>query len=231
MKFQDIVSKAKWILLGLLAVYSVYLWYTGVSVCYRRILAFFCGITYLILNDPRGLFNTLIILVVTLVLWGISSQNQLELTENPACYDFNANFFLLASYIGFNFALAVFTIISSGFAVLFSITMMHDFWSIVRNRRRAHQTTGESLNDLETKFLEDNFKINYDSEIIDTNTCSICLVNFEKNEGIVMLPECKHVYHKSCLDQWLLINSVCPYCRFNVRDMIRQRMDYSILSV
>jgi len=115
--------------------------------------------------------------------------------------------------------------------MLFSITMCYDFWGSMRGRRHSNFPNREFLSDLETKFLQENFKVPFNSVSMETNSCSICLVPFEEGEIIVMLPECKHIYHEKCLDQWLNINSVCPYCRFNVRDMIRQRMDNSIIQM
>ncbi len=48
--------------------------------------------------------------------------------------------------------------------------------------------------------------------IIDTDTCAICLsVVIKTNKDTVML-ECNHFYHKNCIDNWLTIKNSCPLC-------------------
>lgn len=45
--------------------------------------------------------------------------------------------------------------------------------------------------------------------------CPICLIEFEEGDDIRVLPcEKEHVYHKTCIDPWLLdVSSSCPLCR------------------
>lgn len=48
--------------------------------------------------------------------------------------------------------------------------------------------------------------------------CSICQENYKKNEIIRELP-CKHLFHRRCIDRWLLNeSSKCPNCRMTVSD-------------
>lgn len=39
--------------------------------------------------------------------------------------------------------------------------------------------------------------------------CVICRMEFEVGEDVKVLP-CKHLFHPSCVDQWLQINKVSP---------------------
>ncbi|KAK4689505.1 hypothetical protein P7C73_g606, partial [Tremellales sp. Uapishka_1] len=45
--------------------------------------------------------------------------------------------------------------------------------------------------------------------------CPICLLDFETGDDLRVLPcEREHVYHKACIDPWLLqVSSSCPLCR------------------
>jgi hypothetical protein len=43
--------------------------------------------------------------------------------------------------------------------------------------------------------------------------CSICYENITNNASIL---ECKHIYHRECIDKWLVDNSTCPYCRHSL---------------
>jgi hypothetical protein len=45
----------------------------------------------------------------------------------------------------------------------------------------------------------------------EQDTCSICLNNFNTNASF--LNKCHHIFHKSCLEEWLNYNNTCPLCR------------------
>ncbi|GAB2212298.1 hypothetical protein Droror1_Dr00025651 [Drosera rotundifolia] len=45
-------------------------------------------------------------------------------------------------------------------------------------------------------------------------SCAVCLYEFEGEEEIRQLPNCRHVFHRSCLDRWMdLDHKTCPLCR------------------
>lgn len=47
----------------------------------------------------------------------------------------------------------------------------------------------------------------------DSNSCSICLEDFEEQQALWILP-CEHIFHKACIEPWLLTQSaVCPLCK------------------
>jgi len=226
MRYDLLISWVKWSILAIMIAYSLYLTLTGISICYRRVLLVQCGYLFLVFQDPKGMFNILIILIITLMLWSISSQNQIELERNPYCYDYGSSLYLKMSFIIYNFMLAVYSVVASGFGVILAIKLCWEFWNSFHGQRSTAYPNSDVISIDENKFLKENFKIPFNSNIMETNHCSICLVNFDEGEDLIMLPECKHVYHDTCLDQWLRINSACPYCRFNVKDMIRQRIDH-----
>lgn len=47
---------------------------------------------------------------------------------------------------------------------------------------------------------------------IDETECSICKEDYLEDESIKLL-ECKHNFHKDCINIWLAIHSSCPVCR------------------
>lgn len=49
-----------------------------------------------------------------------------------------------------------------------------------------------------------------------TTDCVVCLGEFEEGEWLRHLPNCKHVFHISCIDNWFLSHSNCPICRSEV---------------
>ncbi|CAO4368148.1 unnamed protein product [Caenorhabditis nigoni] len=45
--------------------------------------------------------------------------------------------------------------------------------------------------------------------------CAVCLDPYQLQDVIRLLP-CKHVYHKSCIDPWLLEHRTCPMCKNDI---------------
>jgi len=53
-----------------------------------------------------------------------------------------------------------------------------------------------------------------------SSSCAICLGCIGEEDGVRILPNCRHYFHISCIDRWLLPctvnNSSCPLCRATV---------------
>jgi len=48
--------------------------------------------------------------------------------------------------------------------------------------------------------------------------CTVCLCDFEKEDD-VRVTKCKHAFHQTCIDKWLLeSNYTCPVCRSEVAE-------------
>ena len=61
-------------------------------------------------------------------------------------------------------------------------------------------------------------KINDDDIlIIENKSCPICMAEYCTGEFKRILPECKHVFHKKCIDTWLKIHGNCPICRYEYK--------------
>jgi hypothetical protein len=74
------------------------------------------------------------------------------------------------------------------------------------------------LNTLNKSDLDENTTIISFDELSDDiktkyNTCYICLADFNKEDTIRQI-KCEHIFHKVCIDPWLLKeNKTCPVCR------------------
>eukprot|EP00931_Biecheleriopsis_adriatica_P121300 TRINITY_DN9638_c0_g1_i4.p1 TRINITY_DN9638_c0_g1~~TRINITY_DN9638_c0_g1_i4.p1 ORF type:complete len:398 (+),score=79.57 TRINITY_DN9638_c0_g1_i4:54-1247(+) len=51
-------------------------------------------------------------------------------------------------------------------------------------------------------------------------TCMVCLADFQLGDECRRLP-CQHVFHQSCIDEWLRRCTDCPICKANVDRAIR----------
>ncbi|KAL5012100.1 hypothetical protein ScPMuIL_010651 [Solemya velum] len=49
----------------------------------------------------------------------------------------------------------------------------------------------------------------------ETDQCPVCIEPYKTSEVIRILP-CKHVFHKSCVDPWLLDQRSCPMCKLDI---------------
>ncbi|GMH04640.1 hypothetical protein Nepgr_006480 [Nepenthes gracilis] len=47
----------------------------------------------------------------------------------------------------------------------------------------------------------------------DGYSCSICLQDLEVGETGRCLPQCRHLFHRLCVVQWLTDHNSCPVCR------------------
>ncbi|SGY16293.1 BQ5605_C012g06833 [Microbotryum silenes-dioicae] len=46
--------------------------------------------------------------------------------------------------------------------------------------------------------------------------CTICLARFKVGERAVVLPECLHAFHETCIVRWLTRSRTCALCRANI---------------
>ncbi|PSS24273.1 E3 ubiquitin-protein like [Actinidia chinensis var. chinensis] len=61
-------------------------------------------------------------------------------------------------------------------------------------------------------------------------SCAVCLYEFEAGEEIRWLTNCKHIFHRSCVDRWMDHDrNTCPLCRtpfvpHDLQDEFNQRL-------
>ena len=56
----------------------------------------------------------------------------------------------------------------------------------------------------------------YNCDEMGNQECSICLVDFEDEDDYVDL-KCKHVFHETCLKEWVVRKMDCPNCREKIK--------------
>ncbi|XP_077246184.1 E3 ubiquitin-protein ligase Os04g0590900-like [Tasmannia lanceolata] len=49
--------------------------------------------------------------------------------------------------------------------------------------------------------------------IADQSECVVCLGELEEGDPVRLLPNCGHVFHLQCIDEWFASHSNCPLCR------------------
>ncbi|XVF78423.1 hypothetical protein PTKIN_Ptkin14bG0131400 [Pterospermum kingtungense] len=58
--------------------------------------------------------------------------------------------------------------------------------------------------------------VHYKSLGKTSDECVICLDDLEDDELCRVFPVCKHVFHFSCIDNWLKNHITCPICRNSI---------------
>lgn len=54
-------------------------------------------------------------------------------------------------------------------------------------------------------------------EAEDKMCCSICLSDYKDSDVVSVIPDCSHMFHKDCNDEWLRLHATCPLCRTSPR--------------
>nr|XP_043611984.1 RING-H2 finger protein ATL51-like [Erigeron canadensis] len=55
-----------------------------------------------------------------------------------------------------------------------------------------------------------------DPIIMDQSECAVCLGDVENGDMVRLLPNCKHLFHVKCIDEWFVGHTSCPVCRVPV---------------
>ncbi|XP_070493346.1 protein kinase 4 [Chironomus tepperi] len=98
------------------------------------------------------------------------------------------------------------------------LTRLNRFVRVIEERvsRGATQETIE-INTLPHKYK----KLRRGSETDeDSEKCTICLSQFEVDNDVRRLP-CMHLFHRDCVDQWLVTSKHCPICRVDIEAQIK----------
>lgn len=61
------------------------------------------------------------------------------------------------------------------------------------------------------------------SDMSESNVCAVCIESYNSDDVIRELP-CSHVFHKHCIDQWLIDKRVCPMCKLNILEALGIRV-------
>lgn len=122
--------------------------------------------------------------------------------------------FSLAGIVATSLALAAYHLI----LVKYCVRNRYDQEEDVRNSSIPTQHGGfVATSGVEHKILETipilSFSRQKVKDQINQTECVICLGELEEEDEVRLLPNCKHVFHVQCIDNWFLAHSSCPVCR------------------
>ncbi|XP_077135354.1 RING finger protein 150 [Ranitomeya variabilis] len=80
-----------------------------------------------------------------------------------------------------------------------------------RNQRRLGDAAKKAISKLQVRTIKKG-----DKEMEpDFDNCAVCIEGYKPNDVVRILP-CRHLFHKSCVDPWLLDHRTCPMCKMNI---------------
>ncbi|KAL9441232.1 hypothetical protein AB3S75_019831 [Citrus x aurantiifolia] len=83
---------------------------------------------------------------------------------------------------------------------------------IQKFRGDSEETQGLCPQELPVSLPQMSYK-NGETEMTSNTDCAICLDDFIEGEICKSFPECSHIFHLHCIDQWLKHRLNCPVCR------------------
>ncbi|XP_061473318.1 E3 ubiquitin-protein ligase RNF130 isoform X1 [Rhineura floridana] len=120
--------------------------------------------------------------------------------------NFNRN-----SLVFVSISFIVLMIISSAWLIFYFIQKIRYSSARDRNQRRLGDAAKKAVGKLTTRTVKKGDK----ETDPDFDHCAVCIESYKQNDVVRILP-CKHVFHKTCVDPWLSEHCTCPMCKLNI---------------
>ena len=83
-------------------------------------------------------------------------------------------------------------------------------------------------NGLAFSFIEAMPFLNYKNGTrVEGEICSVCHEEFKEEVECIEL-ECKHLFHRNCISQWLKLKRNCPMCKTEVKKEAKKPRDENV---
>jgi hypothetical protein len=79
---------------------------------------------------------------------------------------------------------------------------------------------GKENNEIEVALISQASTERIASVVQNSSNCPICLESFGSVDVIVT--RCAHAFHQRCLIPWLRLRTICPVCRYDISDLVRE---------
>nr|XP_028574092.1 E3 ubiquitin-protein ligase RNF130 isoform X1 [Podarcis muralis] len=119
--------------------------------------------------------------------------------------------FSRGSLVFVSISFIVLMIISSAWLIFYFIQKIRYTSARDRNQRRLGDAAKKAVGKLTTRTVKKGDK----ETDPDFDHCAVCIESYKQNDVVRILP-CKHVFHKTCVDPWLSEHCTCPMCKLNI---------------
>ncbi|NXH89175.1 RN128 ligase, partial [Edolisoma coerulescens] len=89
-----------------------------------------------------------------------------------------------------------------------------------REKRRLRARAKKAIEQMQLRTLKEGDK----ETGPDGDSCVVCFEQYKPNDVMRVLT-CNHVFHKTCIDPWLLEHGTCPLCKCDILKALGVEMD------
>ncbi|XP_002193228.4 E3 ubiquitin-protein ligase RNF128 isoform X2 [Taeniopygia guttata] len=89
-----------------------------------------------------------------------------------------------------------------------------------REQRRLRARAKKAIEQMQLRTLKEGDK----ETGPDGDSCVVCFEQYKAND-VVRVLTCNHVFHKTCIDPWLLEHGTCPLCKCDILKVLGVEMD------
>ncbi|XP_041112120.1 E3 ubiquitin-protein ligase RNF128-like isoform X2 [Polyodon spathula] len=98
-----------------------------------------------------------------------------------------------------------------GYFIFYSARRLHTSRALNRRQKQLKADAKKAISQLEVRTLKAG-----DKEIgADADSCAVCIEVYNPND-VVRILTCNHLFHKTCIDPWLLEHRTCPMCKCDI---------------
>uniref|UniRef100_A0A8C3K1U3 Ring finger protein 128 n=1 Tax=Calidris pygmaea TaxID=425635 RepID=A0A8C3K1U3_9CHAR len=103
------------------------------------------------------------------------------------------------------------TAATMGYFIFYSARRLRIARAQSRNQRQLKAKAKKAIEQLQLRTLKQGDK----ETGPDGDSCVVCIELYKPNE-VVRILTCNHLFHKSCIDPWLLEHRTCPMCKCDI---------------
>ncbi|XP_012666834.1 E3 ubiquitin-protein ligase RNF128 isoform X2 [Otolemur garnettii] len=105
----------------------------------------------------------------------------------------------------------IITAATVGYFIFYSARRLRNARAQSRKQRQLKADAKKAIGKLQLRTLKPG-----DKEIgPDGDSCAVCIEQYRAND-LVRILTCNHIFHKTCVDPWLLEHRTCPMCKCDI---------------
>ncbi|KAM6117089.1 E3 ubiquitin-protein ligase RNF128 [Pterocles gutturalis] len=112
------------------------------------------------------------------------------------------------------------TAATMGYFIFYSARRLRLARAQSRNQRQLKAKAKKAIEQLQLRTLKQGDK----ETGPDGDSCVVCIEVYKPNE-VVRILTCNHLFHKSCIDPWLLEHRTCPMCKCDILKALGVEVD------
>ncbi|XP_067853393.1 E3 ubiquitin-protein ligase RNF128 isoform X3 [Heptranchias perlo] len=105
----------------------------------------------------------------------------------------------------------VVTAATVGYFIFYSARRLRIARAQTRKQKQLKSEAKKAINQLDLRILKQG-----DQETgPEADSCAVCIEAYKPND-VVRILTCNHIFHKTCIDPWLLEHRTCPMCKCDI---------------